>query len=135
MKLSIGARAQAFVLLALVATAGALAGMAGQRAFGQHTPGEPRDSAVQDGRRAPAAEGRYAERLTGSLELTPAQEDAIDEIVAEEQARVRELTEEVQPRFRAIADETRDRIESVLTAEQRVRLRELREQRVRQGHE
>jgi hypothetical protein len=90
MKLSIGARAQAFVLLALVATAGALAGMVGQRAFGQHTLGEPRDSAVQDGSRAPAAEGRYAARLTGSLELTPAQEDAIDEIVAEEQARVRE---------------------------------------------
>jgi Spy/CpxP family protein refolding chaperone len=132
------ARTQAVVLLALVATSGALAGIVADRII------TDRGAASAD-RRGPPGNGpwrwearpdaRYAERLTESLELTSAQGNAIDDIVAEEQVRVRQLTEEVQPRFRAIADDTRERIESVLTPEQRRRLGTLREQRMRMMRE
>jgi Spy/CpxP family protein refolding chaperone len=128
MKPSTGARTRAFVLLALVATSGALAGVVGDRVLSDRAAVRAAAPPAPPG---PRGEARYAERLVGQLELSPAQADAIDEIVAEEQVRVRELSEEVQPRFRAIADDTRDRIESVLTPEQRQRLRELRAERMR----
>jgi Spy/CpxP family protein refolding chaperone len=134
------ARIQAFVLLGLVATSGALAGVVGDRLITERRAPAAPDSVRASGAAPPGfgpwrwearPDAGYAERLAESLSLTPAQETAISDIVAEEQRRVSELTREVQPQFRAIAQHTRSRIEDVLTAEQRERLGELREQRAR----
>jgi Spy/CpxP family protein refolding chaperone len=133
-----GPRVQAVVLLLLVATSGALAGIVGDRlltdrqdaAVARPDPEAPPPSGGP-WRWEARPEGRYADRLGDVLDLTPAQRTAIDGIVAEEQVRVRELTEQVQPRFREIASETRGRIEELLTAEQREILRSLREERTR----
>jgi hypothetical protein len=142
MKLNLTARTQAIVLLALVATSGALAGVVGDRLLTDRADTAAREPAREDARPGmPGGPGpwrfearpaeRYGERLALSLELSPAQRAAIDSIMAEEQVRVRALTAEVQPRFRAIAEEARARVEDVLTAEQRERLRAMREERMR----
>jgi Spy/CpxP family protein refolding chaperone len=148
MRLNLAARTQAIVLLALVATSGALAGVVGDRLLSDRggasvpadtdwtaRPGTAPGGGIGAGAgpwRFEARPGeRYGERLAGSLELSAAQRAAIDSIVASEQQRVRELTAEVQPRFRAIAAETRQRIEDVLTPDQRERLRGLRQERMR----
>lgn len=133
MKPNLAPRVQAIVLLLLVATSGALAGIVGDRLLSdrqQPAPAEP-PAGAEPRPWGPRGDVRYGERLIGALDLSPAQRSAIDSIVAEQQARVRELNEEVRPRFRAITEQTRSGIEGVLTDEQRVRLRELREERVR----
>jgi Spy/CpxP family protein refolding chaperone len=129
-------RVQAVVLLLLVATASALAGIVGDRLVSDRQPATtPASDAPAAGagpwRWEPRADVRYGERLYGALDLSVAQRAAIDSIVAEQQVRIRELNEEVRPRFRAIAEQTRGRIEGVLTEEQRDRLRQLREERAR----
>jgi periplasmic protein CpxP/Spy len=142
MKLNLAARTQAIVLLALVATSGALAGVVGDRLLSdradsaaQFRGDRPRGTMPGPGAGAWRFEAqptaRYGERLAGSLELTPEQRAAIDTIMAEQQLRVRELNAEMQPRFRAIAEETRGRVEDLLTPEQRQRLGGLREERMR----
>jgi periplasmic protein CpxP/Spy len=143
MRRNLAPRVQAAVLLLLVAATGAVAGVVGDRLVTDR-----QDARAPDGR-GPGAlrpggppgggpwrweaqpDERYAERLGAMLELSPEQAAAIDDIVAEQHERVRELTQAVEPRFRAIAEETRNRIEDVMTAEQRERLRGLREQRMR----
>lgn len=137
MRLNLAPRVQAIVLLLLVATAGAVAGIVGDRLVSDRQDPPPLRSGTR-GMPGPAPwrwearpDARYAERLSSVLELSAAQRAAIDSIVADQQQRVRELTLEVQPRFRAIAQQTRGSIEDVLTAEQKERLRELREERVR----
>jgi Spy/CpxP family protein refolding chaperone len=134
----LGPKVQAVVLLLLVATSGALAGIVGDRLLTdrQDPAGAPADTLTAPPFGGPwrweaRPQVRYAERLGDVLELTPAQRTAIDSIVAEEQARVRALTEQVQPRFREIARDARDRIEELLTAAQRETLRSLREERMR----
>jgi Spy/CpxP family protein refolding chaperone len=146
MNINLGARTQAIVLLLLVGTSGALAGVVGDRlllergssaqqpAAQEGPPGGPPGGQPGDGTpwRWEAQPGdRYADRLAESLELTAAQRAAIDSIVDEQQERVEELNREIQPRFRAIAQETRAGIEAVLTEEQRQRLRSMREDRMR----
>jgi hypothetical protein len=154
-RLALSTRAQAIIVLALVAAVGALAGVLADRLIAQQRtaavsqptmplrvpPGMgprigagPGEGAAGPGARlrAPAAaEMRYAERLSAMIELTPEQQLAIDSIMTEERRRVRELTEQLQPRFRQIAQETRARVEAVLTAEQREQMRALRRQRMR----
>jgi Spy/CpxP family protein refolding chaperone len=138
MKLSMSARTQAVVLLALVGTSGALAGVVGDRLLHERTapaagalPPVGGPAVAGPWRWEPRPDARYADRLARQLDLSTEQEAAITGIVAEEQVRVNELTRELQPRFRAIAEETRGRIESVLTPEQRERLRTLRAERTR----
>jgi Spy/CpxP family protein refolding chaperone len=136
---NMSARVQAIVLLALVATTGALAGVVGDRLLRDRdaapfTGADMQESAPPAGgpwRWEPQPDARYSERLVESLSLTPDQESTINLIVAQEQDRVRELTYELQPHFRAIAEETRGRIEDVLTPQQRQQLRTLREERMR----
>jgi Spy/CpxP family protein refolding chaperone len=133
------ARVQAVVLLALVATTGAVAGVVGDRLLRDRGAAPVADAGMRafpspvggPWRWEPQPDARYSERLAESLSLTPDQESTIDLIVAEEQVRVHELTYELQPHFRAIAEETRGRIENVLTPEQRQQLRTLREERMR----
>jgi Spy/CpxP family protein refolding chaperone len=134
MKPNLGARTQAVVLLLLVATAGALAGVVVDRLISDRSaagPAPPAEAAAGPWRWEPRVDVRYGERLYGALELSAEQRSAIDGIIAEQQVRIRELNEEVRPRFRSIAEQTRGRIEAVLTDEQRERLRELREARAR----
>jgi hypothetical protein len=146
MELNLGPRGQATIVLALVATLGALLGIVADRAFAVRvearaasavrsevaaTAGAPAAPLAGPWRWEARTDARYAERLGNWLALSATQRAEIDRIVAEEQVRVRELTQEVEPRFRAIAGETRTRIEAVLTDEQRNRLRTLREQRMR----
>jgi hypothetical protein len=134
-------RAQALLVLVLVALLGALLGVLGQRLLAQQdtTPPDERPAGVQPFEHPPLRPGprgrgalRFAERLDEQLELTAAQRAAIDSILAEQRARVRELTAEVQPRFRQVAQQTRARIDSVLTDAQRAELRRIRQERVRQ---
>jgi Spy/CpxP family protein refolding chaperone len=138
MGLNLSTRTQAIVLLLLVATSGALAGVVGDRLLHDRaaTPTAwqppPGDGPVAGPWRWEARpDARYGERLASTLDLTGAQRSAIDSIVDEQQDRVEALTREIQPQFRAIAEETRSSIEHVLTPEQRDRLRLLREQRMR----
>lgn len=140
MRPNLAPRVQAVVFLLLVATAGAVAGIVADRLVSDR-PEPPPARAVTPGatgpgpwRWEPRTDARYAERLSSVLELSAAQQMAIDSIMADQQQRVRELTAEVQPRFRAITEQTRGRIEDVLTPEQRKRLRGLREERVRTLH-
>lgn len=149
MTMNLGPRAQAVIVLALVATLGALLGIVGDRTLAARATaraaavGVPGGAMMRTGgpagphgaagpwRWEARADVRYAERLGSWLDLSPVQRSEIDGIVAEEQARVRELTREVEPRFRAIAGDTRQRIEAVLTDAQREQLRSLREARIR----
>jgi Spy/CpxP family protein refolding chaperone len=137
MRPNLAPRVQAVVLLLLVATAGAVAGIVGDRLISDRQEPIPARDAVRGApgagpwRWEPRTDVRYAERLSSVLELTAAQQQAIDSIVNDQQQRARALTAEVQPRFRAIAEQTRSSIEDVLTPEQRERLRGLREERVR----
>ncbi|HSJ24958.1 MAG TPA: hypothetical protein VK929_09840 [Longimicrobiales bacterium] len=138
MKLNMGTRTQAIVLLLLVATSGALAGVVGDRllvdrARAERTvPGSQGDPMPGGPWRWEARpDERYAERLGQSLELTEVQRARIDSIVERQQERVQELAAEMQPRFRAISEDARTSIEDVLTVEQRQRLRRLREERMR----
>ncbi|HSJ08121.1 MAG TPA: hypothetical protein VK936_15555 [Longimicrobiales bacterium] len=137
MATNIAPRVQAIVLLLLVATAGAVAGIVGDRLVSERADPSP---AVEEARPGPGAgpwrwearrDMRYGERLSSDLDLSPAQRAAIDSIVRDQQQRVRSLTAEVEPQFRAIAEQTRGRVEAVLTPEQRARLAELRDERRR----
>jgi Spy/CpxP family protein refolding chaperone len=142
MKLNLSTRTQAVVLLLLVATSGALAGVVGDRLLIDRSSGER--STARPAQQAPTEDGpwrwearpdeRYGERLAHSLELTDAQRAAIDSIVDVQQDRVQALAQEIQPQFHAIAAEARSSIEEVLTPGQRARLHSLRDQRMRAMH-
>jgi Spy/CpxP family protein refolding chaperone len=139
MAMNTAPRVQAVVLLLLVATAGAVAGIVGDRLVTDRADpapaGEGLRSAPMPGagpwRWEARRDMRYGERLSSDLGLTPDQRAAIDSIVRDQQQRVRALTAEVEPQFRAIAEQTRGRVEAVLTPEQRTRLAELRDERRR----
>ncbi|HEX6133892.1 MAG TPA: hypothetical protein VFZ24_08010 [Longimicrobiales bacterium] len=132
--LSLGPRAQAVLVLALVAALGALIGIAGDRYVAQQRVPAPDAGAppFRNGPRGPqAGMPPYTERLAERLDLTAEQRTAIDRIVAEQQRRVRALTSEFQPQFHAIAQDTRERVDAVLTPEQRERMRTMRNERLR----
>lgn len=133
MKPALGPRAQAALILALVATLGALLGILGDRLVAsQRSSSEPGDAPGRmNGDMMPAS--RFGGRLTERLDLTAEQRSRIDAILAEQQAQARTLTSEYQPQFRALADQTRERIEAVLTDEQREQMRAMRQRMRRPG--
>jgi Spy/CpxP family protein refolding chaperone len=82
----------------------------------------------QPGRWAEAAGDFFANRLERELNLTPDQRQAIDDIMAESRVEGRALREEMRPRVTEMMRHTSERIEEVLTPEQRQRFAELQEQ-------
>ena len=123
--ISLGPRAQAVLVLTLVAALGALLGILGDRYVAQQR------SRGDDVRAGGPDRVRFIDRMAEHLELTDEQRTAIDSILAQQQVRVRALTREYQPQFRTIAEDTRHSIEAVLTPEQRERMRTLRRDRLR----
>jgi periplasmic protein CpxP/Spy len=127
-------RLQAVVVLAFVAAAGALVGILGDRLLAQQREAEvvaAPGRGPMGGMRPEMGPMRYGDRLARRLELSTDQRAQIDSILAQEQQRIRALSREFQPQFRAIAEQTRERVEAVLTPDQRDRLRTMREERMR----
>jgi Spy/CpxP family protein refolding chaperone len=130
--LSLGARAQAVLVLALVASLGALAGIIGDRMLADAPP-QPPAPAFDRPDPGPGPGGgpgqalRYAQQIGVLLDLSEDQRARIDSILDVQQGRARELTREL----RGVTEETRRQVEAVLTDEQRTQLRTLRQQRLR----
>ena len=142
-------RRQAAIVLALVLLAGFLIGVATDRLWltrhwgGRGGRGGP--GSFADGpRRGPggppgifrggmpralspefAAERRrgIVQSLTRELDLTAAQQKAIDSIMAGNEAEFQVLEQQMRPRMRAFLARTRGQIDSVLTPEQREKFR------------
>ena len=142
MSAQLGARTQAIIVLALVATLGALLGILGDRLLSRRNTtdvpaagpgmigGPPRGG--QPGRGMQAGNQlRYAEWLGDVLELTPEQRATIDSLVVAGAEEVRTLRQEMEPKLREVARQTRVSIDQVLTVEQRQQLRALRQERLR----
>jgi len=89
----------------------------------------PDRSRILPGRGSELAGGRVLAWLADSLDLSPEQKDRIAQVVHEEQAQARRLTARVSPRYRAIVRRTRMQIFTILTPEQRQRLRRLLQER------
>lgn len=126
---ALGPRAQAVLILALVATLGALLGILGDRVIAARRTGTPpvmERTPPPRGGMTPGA--RYGEGLATRLDLSASQRAQIDSILAEDRVRARELTRQFQPQFRQLAEQTRERVEAVLTPEQLEQLRAMRQQ-------
>lgn len=144
MRIQLGPRAKATLLLATVGLLGILVGIGLDRAITRpapaefETPGERHASPRRDrARPEPWGRGalpglRFSEQLQEELGLSPEQRAAVDSIMADNRVRVRALMQEYQPRFRAIVEETRRELDAVLTQEQRERARALAEERRRE---
>ena len=63
------------------------------------------------------------DRMASALSLTPAQRSQVDSIMSQSMRRVQQVQAQVRPQMRQIFTETHARIDSVLTPEQRERLR------------
>lgn len=73
--------------------------------------------------------GPVSERVTLSLEaldLTPAQQERVEAILASSQARTDRALAEVLPRIQAVVDSVDAELAEILTEEQRARLEEIR---------
>jgi Spy/CpxP family protein refolding chaperone len=134
-RISFGPRTQASLVLALVATLGALVGILGDRYLAARraavAPTPMERTALPRGAMAPGM--LYSERLATRLDLSSTQRARIDSILADNRVRARELSSQFQPQFRALAEQTRERVEAVLTPEQREQLSGMRQQRMRRG--
>jgi Spy/CpxP family protein refolding chaperone len=122
-------RTLAGIMLVLVGLLGAVAGMALDRAVLSPCAG---DKSSDRGGRTPywarSGEEHQArwKRVSESLNLTPAQSASIDSILAEQTRELEAVRETAEPEFRNIMQVTKDRIDAVLTAEQKARLEEQR---------
>ena len=69
----------------------------------------------------------FANTLERRLDLTAAQRHEIDRILEQTHREAQSLRQDVQPRIAALLETTADRIDEVLTPEQREEFRRLRE--------
>lgn len=131
-------RAMAIALLAVVGLAGMGLGFAADRLALHHDrgagrrfgPGDGPGRGMRDGGRG-MREGRRGgegmrERLARELDLTPEQQRRVDSIMTQQTRDFRRIREEMQPRFDALLQRAQAGLDSVLTPEQRSRLRSLR---------
>lgn len=133
------ARFRAAVLLLLASIAGGFAGVALDRSLGRASDahgdleGVRRSSDRGEGAGRSFDRGalrrRLAQQLTDELDLSVAQQAAVDEILQKRQRAVDDLSREVEPRFRVLVSGTRDDIDRILTPEQRERFRSIRIER------
>lgn len=122
-------RAQAVLILAFVATLGALLGILGDRVLASRRASSPPPAEwTPPPRGGMMPGGRYGEGLATRLDLSASQRAQIDSILAEDRVRARELTRQFQPQLRQLAEATRARVEAVLTPEQLEQLRAMRQQ-------
>ena len=144
------ARRQAVLVLSLVLLAGFLIGMAADRLWLTRQWGgkPPRDFAERRGGAGwPRGPGRPAmrggfpgpmspehaeerrrgmvQRLTRELDLTETQQQAIDSIMAGNEAEFAAIEREMRPRMKAFLERSRGQIDSVLTPAQREKFHRL----------
>ena len=138
-------RRQAGIVLTLVLLAGLLIGVAADRLWltrnwnGRPGRGGPGGEFADGARRGPGPHGmmrggmrppiapefaarrrrEMVSRLTRELDLTTAQQQAIDSIMAGNEAEFRSFEEQMRPRMKAFLERTRGQIDSVLTPAQR----------------
>ena len=65
------------------------------------------------------------DRMARALSLTPVQRTQVDSIMSQSMRRIEQMQQQIRPQMRQIFAETHTRIDSVLTPEQRERLRAL----------
>ena len=112
---------QAALLLLLMFAAGFVGGVVANRAWTRHT--------IAAMAANPAAlQGRIEWQLIWRLRLNPDQRKQVHEILADSRQRIRGLQQEFQPQIAAIRQETRQKIDAVLTPEQRNRLDQMTKQ-------
>ena len=122
-------RAMAIALLVVVALAGMGLGFAADRLAMHHERGGGRRGMRDAGRGM--REGRHGgdgmrERLARELDLTPDQQRRVDSIMGQQTRDFRRIREEMQPRFDSLLQRAQTGLDSVLTPDQRARLRFLR---------
>lgn len=71
---------------------------------------------------------RIESRLARRLALTPDQRQTVHAALTHAQDRIQTLRSETQPRFNAILTDTRDDIAATLTAEQKEKFRQVRQE-------
>src|SRR5262249_36625104 len=101
------------LLLVLVFIAGVAAGIVYER---------QQNYAHENG---PADAHTLLHRLAGELQLSPSQQDAINQILARHQKDVQSTWHDMQPRVHAALDAAEQEIVGVLTPEQAARFRQL----------
>jgi Spy/CpxP family protein refolding chaperone len=74
----------------------------------------------------------FLRRAERDLNLTPAQREQADKILAASQERSKKIMEPVQPKIREELQDTREQFRAVLTAEQKTRFDELLKQQQQQ---
>lgn len=137
---------QAGIILLLVFLAGLLVGMAADRLWltrhwgreggrprmmgggpfgrgGPRGPGMPGMGPAMSPEAAAERREWMIKRLTRELDLTSAQQKAIDSIMASNEAEFQAIEQEMRPRMRAFLDRSRAQIDSVLTPEQQEQFR------------
>jgi len=119
----------AIALLVVVGLAGMGLGFAADRLALHHARGGGRRG-MRDAGRGPW-DGRRGgdgmrERLARELDLTPDQQRRVDSIMGQQTRDFRRIREEMQPRFDSLLQRAQAGLDSVLTPDQRARLRSLR---------
>lgn len=108
----------ALVLLVAVFLAGGAVGIAASGAWRGHRAS---DADRRDRRETPS----YADRLQREVNLTPAQRDTVERIVAGYQGHMDRIWTEVRPRMDSLRDDIRAQIMLVLDSTQQARYRAL----------
>lgn len=103
---------------------GLIAGVLVDRGAVRHYPGAPFRWSARPGRFG-GVPPRFRDRMARDLDLSDAQRARIDTIMQRQVGEFRALQAEMHPRFEAILSHTRVEIDSVLTPDQRDRLRTL----------
>jgi len=125
-------RALAALLIALVAVVGGIAGAAIDRLVVNRSIATIRDTTfhpLSQVLRVPtdADRRRLREELSRELELSPAQDSAIDIVMKRRSGEFNALRDELRPRVERLVLDVRADIEQTLTPEQRTRFRALQQ--------
>jgi Spy/CpxP family protein refolding chaperone len=119
-------RMSAAALLAAAFLLGLLSG-AGAVAFAERHGASP----FHDGRRGGQS---YLDRLTETLDLTPAQRDSVRQVLDRRTPAMDSLWQEVGPRFETLRSTIRSEIRTLLTPEQRRQYEEMLQRHDAQRH-